>query len=96
MQLPGTFLVVDAKQTDGSGTIALATEQAVIPTQLLQQFVGVTRRCPQRSTAARRPGSSPARAQTIYVRRRTGRRHRPHVELTVQDTAGNVTVSAVT
>ena len=35
----GHFLVVDAKQTDGSGTVELSTQQALIPTQALRDFV---------------------------------------------------------
>ena len=39
VQLPGTFLVVDATQTNDDGNVSLTTQQAVIPTQLLRQFV---------------------------------------------------------
>ncbi len=46
VQLPGTFLVVDAVQTDGNGKVSLTTQQAVISTQLLKQFVGVNSSLP--------------------------------------------------
>src|SRR5437588_6163695 len=36
VQLPGTFLIVDAKQTDAAGTIELSTQQALIPTAALR------------------------------------------------------------
>ena len=46
VQLPGTFLVVDAVQTDGAGNISLSTEQAVISSQLLRQFVAINSSLP--------------------------------------------------
>ena len=96
MQLPGTFLVVDAVQTDGSGNVSLGTEQAVIPTQLLQQFVGVnsslpaTVDCGPAPWLVARPGATISCGVTLADG--TART----AQLTVEDTAGNVTVSAVT
>src|SRR4051794_32293609 len=46
VQLPGTFLVVDATQTDGNGNVSLTTQQAVISSQLLRQFVAVNSSLP--------------------------------------------------
>ncbi len=96
VQLPGTFLVVDAVQTDGKGHVALSTQQAVISSQLLRQFVAVnsslpaTVDCGPAPWRVARPGEKIACGVTLAdgtVRT---------VELTVQDTAGNVTVSGVT
>jgi hypothetical protein len=96
VQLPGTFLVVDAAQTDGSGNVSLTTQQAVIPSQLLRQFVAVnsslpaTVDCGPAPWHVARPGDKISCSVTLADG--TAR----HAELTVQDTAGNVTVSAVT
>jgi hypothetical protein len=96
VQLPGTFLVVNAVQTDGSGNVSLSTEQAVIPTQLLKQFVGVnsslpaTVDCGPAPWLVARPGATISCGVTLADG--TART----AQLTVEDTAGNVTVSAVT
>ena len=96
VQLPGTFLVVDATQTDGSGNVSLTTQQAVIPTQLLRQFVAVnsslpaTVDCGPAPWHVARPGDKISCGVTLADG--TART----ADLTVQDNAGNVTVSAVT
>ena len=96
VQLPGTFLVVNAVQTDGSGNVSLSTEQAVIPTQLLKQFVGVnsslpaTVDCGPAPWLVARPGATISCGVTLADG--TART----AQLTVDDTAGNVTVSTVT
>ena len=46
VQLPGAFLVVDGVQTDDGGNVSLSTEQAVIPRQLLGQFVAINSSLP--------------------------------------------------
>jgi hypothetical protein len=95
VQLPGTFLVVDAEQTDGSGTVALSTQQAVIPTQSLRDFVAQNSSLP----AAVDCGPAPFRVArtgqviTCHAALADGSAH--DVDLAVQDTAGTVTVSAV-
>jgi hypothetical protein len=96
VQLPGTFLVVDAVQTDGSGTVSLTTQQAVISTQLLRQFVGVNSSLPATVDCGPAPWrvARPGEKITCGVTLADGTART--AELTVQDTAGNVTVSAVT
>ena len=96
VQLPGTFLVVDAKQTDGKGTVALSTQQAVIPAQALRDFVAANASL----TATVDCGPAPIRVvragQTIDCRATLADGTARTVQLTVADTAGNVTISAVT
>ena len=95
VQLPGTFLVVDATQTNGDGNVSLTTQQAVIPTQLLRQFVAVnsslpaTVDCGPAAFRVARAGDKIVCGVTLADgTTRT-------VELTVQDAAGTVTVTAV-
>jgi hypothetical protein len=96
VQLPGTFLVVDAVQTDAKGTVTLSTGQAVIPNVLLQQFVAAnaslpaTVDCGPGAWRLARPGTTISCTTTLADG--TTRQ----VQLTVNDTAGNVTITAVT
>ena len=95
VQLPGTFLVVDAVQTDNRGNVALTTQQAVISSQLLRQFVGVNSSLPATVDCGPAPWrvAWPGEKITCGVTLADGTART--VELTVQDTAGNVTVTAV-
>ena len=96
VQLPGTFLVVDALQTDASGNVSLSTEQAVIATPLLGQFVAANSSLPATVDCGAAPWrvARPGEKITCGVTLADGTART--VELTVQDAAGNVTVSAVT
>jgi len=96
VQLPGTFLVVDAKQTDGSGTIALSTQQAVIPTQALRDFVVANSSLAATVDCGPAPFRVARAGQMIVCGANLADGTVRSVELTVQDTAGNVTVTAVT
>jgi hypothetical protein len=95
VQLPGTFLVVDAKQTDGSGTVALTTQQAVIPAQALRDFVSANASLPATVDCGPTPVYVVRAGQTIACRAALADGTARTVTLTVQDTAGNVTVTAV-
>jgi hypothetical protein len=96
VQLPGTFLVVDATQTDGGGDVSLSTQQAVIPTQLLRQFVGVNSSLPATVDCGQAPFRVARAGDTVTCAVTLADGTARTVELTVQDTAGNVTVTAVT
>jgi len=96
VQLPGTFLVVDAAQTDGSGNVSLTTQQAVIPSQLLRQFVAVNSSLPATVDCGPAPWHVARPGDTITCGVTLADGTARSAELTVQDTAGNVTVSAVT
>ena len=96
VQLPGTFLVVDGRETNGAGSVSLSSAQAVIAATSLQQFVAAnsslpaTVDCGPMPWHAVRPGTKLDCATTLADgTRRT-------VELTVGDSAGNVTITAVT
>lgn len=95
VQIPGSFLVVDAVQTDDRGNVSLSTQQAVIPSQLLRQFVAVNSSLPATVDCGPAPWhvARPREKITCGVTLADGTART--VELTVQDTAGNVTVSAV-
>jgi len=96
VQIPGSFLVVDAIQTDGRGNLSLTTQQAVISSQLLRQFVAINSSLPATVDCGPTPWrvARPSEKITCGVTLTDGTART--VELTVQDTAGNVTVSAVT
>ena len=95
VQLPGTFLIVDAKQTDGSGAIDLTTQQALIPTQALRDFVAQNASLPTTVDCGIAPLRIARVSQTIDCRATLADGTTRTVQLTVQDTAGTVTISAV-
>jgi hypothetical protein len=96
VQLPGTFLVVDAKQTDGSGTVTLTTDQALIPTAALRDFVAQNASLPATVDCGTAPYRVARASQVITCAAVLADGTTRTVALTVQDTAGNVTVTAVT
>ena len=96
VQLPGTFLVVDAKQTDAKGTIDLSTQQALIPTQSLRDFVAQNASLPATVDCGPGPFRVARAGQTIDCATTLADGTARTAQLTVQDTAGNVTLSAVT
>jgi hypothetical protein len=95
VQLPGTFLIVDAKQTDARGTIELSTQQALIPTQALRDFVAQNASLPATVDCGMGPLRVARVSQTIDCRATLADGTARTVQLTVQDTAGTVTISAV-
>jgi hypothetical protein len=95
VQLPGTFLVVDAKQTDGNGTIDLSTQQALIPTQSLRDFISQNASLPATIDCGPGPFRVANAGQTIDCSTTLADGTARTVTLTVQDTAGNVTLTAV-
>jgi hypothetical protein len=96
VQLPGTFLVVDAKQTDGSGTVTLSTQQALIPTAALRDFVSQNASLPADVDCGPGPFRVAAAGQVLTCVAALADGTTRTVQLTVQDTAGNVTLTAVT
>ena len=96
VQLPGTFLVVEAKQTDDKGSVDLSTQQAVITTQALRDFVAANASLPATVDCGPAPFRVARAGQSIDCRATLADGTARTVQLTVQDTSGNVTVSAVT
>jgi hypothetical protein len=95
VQLPGTFLVVDVEQTDGSGTVSLSTQQAVIPTQALRDFVNANASLPATVDCGAAPIRIARTGQVLSCTAALADGTNRIVDLTVQDTAGTVTVSGV-
>jgi hypothetical protein len=96
VQLPGMFLVFDATQTDSRGTISFEVTQAVLTKQKVEEFVAgnaslaATVSCGTATFLVLRPGQQFTCQATLAdgsVRA---------VQLTVRDTAGNVTITGVT
>jgi hypothetical protein len=95
VQLPGTFLVVDAKQTNGGGAVTLSTQQAVIPAQALRDFVSANASLPATVDCGPAPVRVARAGQTITCNAALADGTTRTVTLTVQDTAGNVQVTGV-
>ena len=96
VQLPGSFLVFDARQTDSRGAVSFEVAQAVLTKQAVEQFVAAnaslaaTVTCGTAMFLVLRPGQQFTCQATLAdgsVRA---------VQLTVRDTAGNVTITGVT
>jgi hypothetical protein len=96
VQLPGAFLVVDAVQTDGKGTASFTSPQAVIAQESLRQFVAANASLAAMVDCGPGPWlvARPATKITCGATLADGTVR--HAELTVDDTAGNVTITAVT
>ena len=95
VQLPGTFLRLTATQTDGQGTVTFDTEQAVLSRQSLEEFVAAnaslaaTVTCGTAGWLVVRPG------QQLSCHAALADGASRDVQLTVRDTAGNVTITGV-
>ncbi|MET0627882.1 MAG: DUF4333 domain-containing protein [Acidimicrobiia bacterium] len=94
VQLPGTFLVVDATQSGTTGSFSLATPQAVLTKQAMEQFVAAnaslsaTVDCGP-AFLVRRPGD------TVTCSAALADGTTRVVTLTVRDTSGAVTITSV-
>ena len=95
VQLPGTFLRLTATQTDSQGTVTFDTEQAVLSRQSLEEFVAASASLPATVTCGTagwlvvRPG------QQLSCHAALADGASRDVQLTVRDTAGNVTITGV-
>jgi hypothetical protein len=96
VQLPGTFLVVDAVQTDGKGTVSVTSPQAVIAKAPLEQFVATNASLPAAVDCGPAPWHAVRPGQTVVCTANLADGTARDVELTVQDTAGTVTITGVT
>jgi hypothetical protein len=96
VQLPGTFLVVEAVQTDGKGSVSVTTPQAVVAQALLKLFVGANSSLPATVDCGPGPWLVARPATKIVCTATLADGTVRHAELTVNDTAGNVTITAVT
>jgi hypothetical protein len=95
LQLPGAFLVVDATQTDGRGTISVTSPQAVISQPKLQQFVAANASLPALVDCGPGPWLVTRPGTKVLCSARLADGTNRHAEVTVDDTAGNVTITAV-
>ena len=96
MQLPGAFLVVDAVETDGNGTVSFTSPQAVIAKLSLEQFVAANASLPARVDCGPAPWHTARPGQKVVCAADLADGTTRTVELTVQDTAGTVTITGVT
>jgi hypothetical protein len=96
VQLPGTFIILDATQSDGRGSVTFETRQVVVSRQAIEEFVAANASLPGTITC----GSTawlvlrPQRELTCHAELVDGSQHDVH--LLVRDTAGNVAITGVT
>jgi len=95
VQLPGTFLVVDAVQTDAKGGVSVTSPQAVIAKAPLEQFVATNASLPAVVDCGPAPWHAVRPGQTLVCTANLADGTARNVELTVQDTAGTVTITGV-
>ncbi|MFI5053261.1 MAG: hypothetical protein ACHQDE_02775 [Acidimicrobiia bacterium] len=96
VQLPGTFLIVDARQTDATGTVSFLSPQAVISRELLRQFVATNASLPATVDCGAGPWWVARPGTKIVCSATLADGATRHAELTVNDTVGNVTITGVT
>ena len=96
VQLPGTFLFVEATQTDGNGTVAFETIHAVLERQALEGFVAANASLPATVTCGATAWlvARPGQVVTCHAAITDGSQR--DVQVTVRDTAGDVTITGVT
>lgn len=95
VQLPGAFLVVDGTVTAGNGTVALTAAHAVLPKAQLEQFVAANASLPATVDCGPAPFRVARAGQVVACRAALADGTARTVELTVADTAGTVTITAV-
>jgi len=95
VQLPGTFLVFDATQTDGRGTVSFENTQAVLARTAVEQFVAANASLAATATCGTAPIIVARPGQLIMCQATIADGSVRNVQLTVRDTAGNVTITAV-
>ncbi len=96
VQLPGTFLVVDATQADGSGTVELTTANAVLTKAALESLVAANTSLPATVDCGPTPWIVRHPGDTVSCRAALADGTTRTVQLIVRDTAGNVTITGVT
>jgi hypothetical protein len=96
VQLPGTFLLVNATQTDRRGTVTFETNEAVVAKLSLEAFVAANASLPATVTCGATPWLVVRAGQqvTCHASIADGSQHDVHV--TIRDAAGNATITAVT
>ena len=90
------FLVFDATQTDGRGTVSFENTQAVMTRSAVEQFVAAKRAARGDGPCGNRGGARRAAGRPAHLPGEHRRRVERTVQLTVRDTAGNVTITGVT
>ena len=94
VQLPGAFLVVDGTVGAGSA-VTLAAAHAVLPKAQLEQFVAANASLPATVDCGPAPFRVARPGQVVSCRAALADGTARTVGVTVADTAGNVTISAV-
>jgi uncharacterized protein DUF4333 len=96
VQLPGTFLFVDATESDGRGGVTFETTRAVLTKQALEAFVAANASLPSTVVCGTTPLLVVRPGDVLSCHASIADGAQRDVQLTVRDTAGNVTITAVT
>jgi len=96
VQLPGTFIILDATQTDGRGSVTFETRQAIVAREALEQFVAASASLPAIVTCGTTPWLALRPGQEISCHAGLADTSQHDVQLAVRDTAGNVTIVGTT
>ena len=95
VQLPGTFLEVDATQADRRGTVTFETTQAILTKQSLETFVAANASLPAIVSCGTTTWLVLRPAQQLTCHASIADGSTRDVQLTVRDAAGNVTITGV-
>jgi hypothetical protein len=96
VQLPGSFLFVDVTETDGKGSVEFETAQAVMERAGLEGFVAANASLPATVTCGATPWLVARPGQVVTCHAAIADGSQRDVQVTVRDTAGNVTITGVT
>jgi Domain of unknown function (DUF4333) len=96
VQIPGAFIILDATQTDGGGSVTFETRQAVVPRQAVDEFVAANASLPGLVLCGTTPWLvlRPGQELNCHAELADGSQH--DAKVAVRDTAGNVTITGVT
>lgn len=94
VQLPGTFLVVEATQRDAHGHVSLSTPQALIAKSALEEFVNANASLPGTVDCGAAPWHALRPGQKVSCHATLADGSSRQVELTALDVDGNVTITA--
>jgi hypothetical protein len=96
VQIPGAFIILDATQTDGRGSVTFETRQAVVPRQAVDDFVAANASLPGFILCGATPWLVLRSGQQLNCHAELADGSQHDVQVAVRDTAGNVTITGVT
>jgi hypothetical protein len=95
VQLPGGFLVVEARRSSARGSVALSSPQAVVAKARLEEFVIAQASLPAAADCGPAPWLALRPGQKVVCSAKLADGTTRQVELTVRNVEGDMTVTAV-